>query len=93
MSEVLKPASAGTMESSDVLVELVPAEGRQIQLTSVVEAQFGDSIRAVADEMLDQFGLQNVCPRIDDRGALECVLRARVETAILRAKGDRKSVV
>ena len=88
MSEVLKPASAGTMESSDVLVELVPAEGREIQLTSVVEAQFGDSIRAVADEMLDQFGLQDVCLRIDDRGALECVLRARIETAILRAKGE-----
>ena len=88
MSEVLKPASAGTMESSDVLVELVPAEGRQIKLTSVVEAQFGDSIRAVAGEMLDQFGLQNVCLRIDDRGALECVLRARIETAILRAKGE-----
>jgi len=88
MSEVLKPASAGTMESSDVLVELVPAEGREIQLTSVVEAQFGDSIRAVAGEMLDQFGLSNVCLRIDDRGALECVLRARIETAILRAKGE-----
>ena len=66
MSEVLKPASAGTMESSDVLVELVPAEGREIQLTSVVEAQFGDSIRAVADEMLDQFGLvQRTCPEND----------------------------
>ena len=88
MSEVLPPASAGTMESSDVLVELVPAEGREIQLTSVVEAQFGDSIRAVAGEMLDQFGLDNVCLRIDDRGALECVLRARIETAILRAKGE-----
>ena len=88
MSEVLKPASAGTMESSDVLVELVPAQGRDIQLTSVVEAQFGDSIRAVAGEMLDQFDLQNVCLRIDDRGALECVLRARIETAILRAKGE-----
>ena len=88
MSEVFKPASAGTMESSDVLVELVPAQGRDIQLTSVVEAQFGDSIRAVAGEMLDQFGLDNVCLRIDDRGALECVLRARIETAILRAKGE-----
>ncbi len=88
MSEVLRPASAGTMESSDVLVELEAAEGRQIQLTSVVEAQFGDSIRAVAGEMLDQFGLNNVCLRIDDRGALECVLRARIETAILRAKGE-----
>ena len=71
-----------------VLVELEPAEGREIQLTSVVEAQFGESIRAVAGEMLDQFGLSNVCLRIDDRGALECVLRARIETAILRAKGE-----
>ena len=66
MSEVLKPASAGTMESSDVLVELVPAEGREIQLTSVVEAQFGESIRTVAGEMLDQFGLvERPCPEND----------------------------
>lgn len=54
----------------------------------MVEAQFGDAIRAVAEELLDQFGLTDVCLRIDDRGALECVLRARIETAILRAKGE-----
>ena len=88
MSEVLKPASAGTMESSDALVELEPAQGRSIELHSVVEAQFGDSIRALAQEMLDQAGLDNVCLRIDDRGALECTLRARIETAILRGKGE-----
>ena len=88
MSEVLKPASAGTMESSDALVELEPAQGRQIQLTSVVEAQFGAAIRAVAADLLAPFGLPDVCLRLDDRGALECVLRARIETAILRAKGE-----
>lgn len=87
MLEQVKPASAGTMESSDVMVELEPAESRQILLTSVVEAQFGDSIRALAEEMLDAAGLDRVCLRIDDRGALECVLRARIETAILRGKG------
>ena len=54
----------------------------------MVEAQFGDSIRALAQEMLDQAGLDNVCLRIDDRGALECTLRARIETAILRGKGE-----
>ena len=87
--DIVKCASAGTMESSDVYVEIEPAEdGLTIALESVVEAQFGDSIRAVADEMLNQFDLQNVCLRIDDRGALECVLRARIETAILRAKGE-----
>lgn len=86
MLEQVKPASAGTMESSDALVELEPAESRQVVLTSVVEAQFGESIRALANEMLDQAGLDRVCLRIDDRGALECVLRARIETAILRGK-------
>ena len=48
MLKELKPASAGTMESSDVFVELEPAQGRSIELHSVVEAQFGDSIRALA---------------------------------------------
>ena len=56
------------------------------QLT--IDEQWELGIRAVADEMLNQFDLQNVCLRIDDRGALECVLRARIETAILRAKGE-----
>ena len=88
MLKDLKPAVAGTMESSDAMVELTPASGRSVELHSVVEAQFGDSIRALAEEMLDEAGLTDVSLRIDDRGALECVLRARIETAILRAKGE-----
>lgn len=88
MLHELKPAVAGTMESSDVMVELEPGCGRSVELHSVVEAQFGDSIRALANEMLDEAGLADVTLRIEDRGALECVLRARIETAILRAKGE-----
>lgn len=88
MSKAIKPASAGTLESSDVMVELEPAESRSIELHSVVEQQFGPSILALAKEMLNAAGLDQVCLRIDDRGALECVLRARIETAILRAKGE-----
>ncbi len=88
MNHILKPASAGTLESSDVMVELEPAESRSIELHSVVEKQFGPSIVALAEEMLEQAGLDKVCLRIEDRGALECVLRARIETVILRAKGE-----
>lgn len=86
--EIVKSASAGTMESSDAYVEIEPAEDLQIQLESVVQQQFGDEIRNVVEEMLRENGVQKANVRIIDRGALECVIRARVETAILRGKGE-----
>ena len=83
----LKKASCGTMESSDAYMELEPiAAGVQIDLQSVVEHQFGDSIRALAAEMLQEEGVENVRLSIVDRGALECTLRARLETLIARAR-------
>ena len=85
--EILKSASAGSMESSDVYVELEPGKGIELQLESVVEQQFGEEIRAVVKEVLAEHGVENASIRIVDRGALECVIRARVETAILRGKG------
>lgn len=85
--EIVKNASAGTMESSDVYVEIEPGSGIRVQLESVVEQQFGDSIRAVVKEVLTEQGVENASVRLVDRGALECVIRARVETAIMRGKG------
>ena len=85
----LKKASCGTMESSDAYMELEPIEGAtQIELQSVVEHQFGDSIRALAAEMLQEEGVENVKLSIVDRGALECTLRARLETLIGRAREE-----
>ncbi len=84
---IVRNASAGTMESSDVYVEIEPGDqGVQLQLESVVAQQFGDSIRAVARAVLAEQGVENANVRIVDRGALECVIRARVETAILRGR-------
>ena len=77
------------MESSDVYVEIEPAtNGLQIQLESVVQGQFGDAIRGVVSEVLADCGVENACVRVVDRGALDCVIRARVETAVLRGKGE-----
>ena len=86
--EIKKNASAGTLESSDVYVEIEPAEDLNIQLESVVLAQFGQEIDAVVREVLQENGVASANVRVFDRGALECVIRARVETAILRGKGD-----
>jgi citrate lyase subunit gamma (acyl carrier protein) len=85
MAEIVKKAYAGTIESSDVYVELEPNEaGLDIQLESVVLSQFGDAIRQAAIEVLEQFGIRNAKVKIIDRGALDCVIRARVEAAIKR---------
>ena len=85
--KIVKSASAGTMESSDAYVEIEPAsQGIQIQLDSVVKAQFGDAIESAAREVLKDNNVDSACLRIVDRGALECVIRARVETAIARGK-------
>lgn len=86
--EIVRNASAGTMESSDVYVEIEPAQSLTVMLESVVQEQFGDEIRAVVSDVLQQHAVEKANVRIIDRGALECVIRARVETAVLRGKGE-----
>ena len=87
MAEVKKKASAGTLESSDVYVEIEPsAEGLVIDLQSVVQAQYGDAIEAAVREVLQENGVERANVKVMDRGALECVIRARVETEVLRSK-------
>ncbi len=85
--KIEKRACAGTIESSDAYVEIEPAEdGITIQLESIVEKQFGSSIRAAVLSVLSEFEVDNAQVRITDRGALECVIRARMETAIIRGR-------
>lgn len=85
--KIEKRACAGTIESSDAYVEIEPAEdGITIQLESIVEKQFGSSIRAAVLSVLNEFEVDNAQVRITDRGALECVIRARMETAIIRGR-------
>lgn len=86
--DIQKSASAGTMESSDAYVEIEPGVGVDISVNSVVQGQFGEAITQVVHQVLAEQGVENAHIRIMDRGALECVLRARVETAIARGKGD-----
>lgn len=87
--KIIKNASAGTMESSDVYVEIKPCDdGIKIELESVVEKQFGEKIKETVNDVLIETGVKNADIRIVDRGALECVIRARVETAVLRGREE-----
>ena len=88
MGEMIQRAVAGTLESSDVFVTLEPnTSGLEIEIDSVVQSQFGQAIRKVAEEVLAEYKVENAKLSIVDRGALDCVIRARVETAVLRGKG------
>ena len=87
MTEIIRPASAGTLESSDVYVEIEPcAQGIEISLESVVKAQFGEAIEAAVRETLADCGVERAKLTVSDRGALDCVLQARVETAVARGR-------
>ena len=86
--EIKCRAAAGTLESSDVYVEIAPGKGVEIDLQSVVAGQFGAQIEQTVREVLAECGVTDCFVRIADRGALDCVIRARVETAVLRGKGD-----
>ena len=89
MGKIIQRATAGTLESSDVLVTLEPAQdGLDIELDSVVQNQFGDTILETVQEVLKELDVQDAKISIVDRGALDCVIRARVETAVLRGKGE-----
>lgn len=77
------------MESSDVLVEMEPADGLYIEIESAVYQQFGQAIEQTVRGVLREQGVENARVRLTDRGALECVIRARVETAVRRGREAR----
>ena len=85
MAEIIKFATAGTDEKSDAVITVEPCEqGIQLEIQSVVVNQFGAAIEASVREVLAEMGIEDAKVTVADRGALDCVLRARVETAILR---------
>lgn len=87
--EIKKAAVAGTMESSDCMVTVRPGDGSvDIQLESDVKVMFGQSILETIQATLDSLGVTSAEVEVRDRGALDCVIRARVECAVCRAAGE-----
>ncbi len=84
--EILKPAIAGTLESSDLQVTVEPGDhGIELSLESAVIHQFGDQIKAVIMETLDRLEVKNARVTVVDKGALDCTIKARVEAAVYRS--------
>ena len=84
--EIKRPAIAGTLESSDCQVMVEAGEGKiDLSLDSAVINQYGNQIRKVVLETLENLGVDDVKIAIVDKGAFDCTIKARVEGAIFRS--------
>ncbi|HDQ14708.1 MAG TPA: citrate lyase acyl carrier protein [Sediminispirochaeta sp.] len=86
---LIRTGKAGTLESSDVMITVKGhSENRvEIKLKSIVEKRFGRHIRRQIEDILERMEVNSALVDVDDRGALDCVIQARLETALYRAAG------
>jgi citrate lyase subunit gamma (acyl carrier protein) len=82
---ITKPSTAGTMQSSDLVVHVEPSGQLEIQIESTVKKQFEHLIRERTEAVLRKHSVTRALVKISDRGALDYAIEARVETALRRA--------
>lgn len=81
-------AVAGTLESSDVQIMISEGkEGITIDLESQVLEQFGKQIKQVILDTLTAYDVTDAQLKVVDKGALDCVIKARLTAAIHRSLG------
>ena len=92
--KLITTGNAGTMESNDIMITVEPSDGGgvQVDLTSSVYRQFGKQIISVIKETVAEYGVKNAVITAVDKGALDCTVRARVSTALMRAADCRDYV-
>lgn len=84
--EIKTTAVAGTLESSDIQIMIMNGNnGIEIILESDVAKAYGDQIKSVITDTLKSFGLTNAKVKAVDKGALDCVIKARTLAAAQRA--------
>ncbi|WP_425380554.1 citrate lyase acyl carrier protein [Spiroplasma endosymbiont of Stenodema calcarata] len=85
--EIKKMTSAGSLESGDVLVTVEPNNEQKINLTinSPFIRQFGQQMKKISLATLANLQVKNCNLVIQDQGAIDEVLVARIITALERA--------
>ena len=88
--QIKQSAAAGNRVSGDVFVTIDPSSSDRldIDIESSVMAPFGDAIRNTVQEILADFSITAARVKIVDKGALDWVIRARMQTAVCRAAGS-----
>ena len=90
----MSTAQAGTVESMDCLVtvsEAGPGTGISLTLAGASVARFSKAMDKAVRETLDNLGITDMTVSVQDNGALDLVLKARVEAAVARLKGGEEA--
>ncbi|MCX6259103.1 MAG: aldolase/citrate lyase family protein [Bacteroidia bacterium] len=82
MTAIAGISGQGVRSDCLVTLELTESGGNEINLVSKVITMYGESIRKLVSDELQFFGIKNAIISVEDSGALEFVLMARVEAAI-----------
>lgn len=91
MIKIRRAAEAGTAKNDDIYVQLFPCEsGINLELQSTVAELYGEQIRATVMQHLQDLGVKAVLVKLEDYGALNFVIRARLKTAVQRALGGEQ---
>ena len=85
---ISKAAKAGSLESNDLMIMIEHSDKLDITLNSVVNEQYGDKILKAINEVLDEEGVTKANIVIEDKGALDFTIRARMRTAIERSQNE-----
>lgn len=86
--QIRRKASAGTMQSSDLMVVVEPSDALRIDIESTVKKQFEHLIRAQVTATLKTLEVTTGHLQVSDRGALDYAIAARVEAAVQRASKE-----
>lgn len=80
----MKSATCGSLESNDCLITVSKNENLDIKINSIVQDSFGEAIYKVVKDTLKELGINNIKVTINDKGALDYAIKARLITAINR---------
>lgn len=86
--QLRRKASAGTVQSSDLMVLVEPLATLEIQIESTVKKQFEHLIRRRIEATLAELEVTSGRIHVSDRGALDYAIAARVQTAVTRASEE-----
>ena len=82
----MKVGMCGTMESNDCLVTIKGNDLNEniVNIESIVDDFYHEEILSCVNSVLKEFKLKGVTVDINDKGALDFTIKARVKTAIER---------
>ncbi|HHU17139.1 MAG TPA: citrate lyase acyl carrier protein [Clostridiales bacterium] len=92
--EIKKIGRAGTVESNDISIVIEPSDKKdiEVELQSAVLKQFGRHIKALIIDTLQSKGVKSAYVKAVDKGAIDCVIKARTLTALYRAAESEEYV-